>query len=59
MDPEIGRTAFTIAGFLILGSLFSLRVVEAGSAEAVVSIVTLGLGVVLIALVWVFARISR
>lgn len=59
MDPQIGRTALSIAGFLIIGSIVSLFIAEAGSAEAIVSIVTLGLGVVLIALVGLFARLSR
>lgn len=59
MHPEIGRAAFVIACFLIAGSIISLRIVAAGSAEAVISVITLGLGVLLIALVGLFARLSR
>lgn len=59
MDPRIGKAAVTIAGFLILGALFSLSIVERGSAEAVISIATIAIGIALIALVGLFARISR
>lgn len=59
MDPKIGKAAVIIASFLILGSLLSLAIVERGSAEAVISVATIGIAVALIALVGLFARLSR
>lgn len=59
MDPRIGKAAFVIACFLILGALFSLTIVERGSAEAIISIATIGIGVALIGLVGLFSRMSR
>lgn len=57
MDPRIGKSVVAIAGFLIAGSMFSLWIVEWGSAEAIISVVTIGIGTALIALVGLFARL--
>lgn len=59
MDPRIGKAAVALASFLILGASFSLAIVEGGSAEAVISVATIGIGIALIALVGLFARIGR
>lgn len=59
MDPSVGKAVVATASFLILGAVFSLAIVEGGSAEAIISVATIGIGIALIALVGLFSRLSR
>ena len=47
LSPELGRAVFRMATFLVLVSLGLLLVLEPGSAEHVVTVVTLIVGLLL------------
>mgnify|MGYP000848186154 FL=1 len=59
MSPELGRTWFRVAVFLTLVSLFLLLVVTPGTAEFYITIATLIVGLVFIALIVIIVRRSR
>ena len=56
MSPEIGRVAFRIAFFLVFVSAGLLFFTSPGSAEFVVSGITLAVGVVFCVLVIIVVR---
>lgn len=56
LSPELGRAAFRLATFLVVVSLGLLLFVESGSAEYVVTVVTLVVGVLLGAVVGFLVR---
>lgn len=56
MSPDVGKAATRVALFLIVGALLALRWVPRDSAEFVVSVLVIGLGVVLLGVVALFAR---
>ncbi len=58
MTPEIGKIATKFALFLIVAALLTLRWVSRGSAEFIVLILVILLGVGLLGAVALFARIS-
>ncbi|OQA45720.1 MAG: hypothetical protein BWY52_01162 [Chloroflexi bacterium ADurb.Bin325] len=58
MSPEIGQAATRIGIFLIVTAGLLLLMVSRGSAEFVVLVLTIGLGVFLLGLVMFFARIG-
>lgn len=56
LSPELGRVAFRMATFLVVVSLGLLLVVNPGSAEQVVTVVALIVGVLLGAMVVFLVR---
>jgi len=56
VSPQLGGAAFKIASFLIVVSVGLLFILDANSAEFVVTILTLVIGIVFGALVVVIAR---
>ncbi len=58
MRPEIGQAATRIGVFLIVTAGLLLLMVPRGSAEFVVLVLTIGLGVLLLGLVALLARIG-
>ncbi len=59
MSPDIGKMATRIALFLIVAALFSLWKAPQDSAEAVVSVLVIFIGLALLAVVALAARLSR
>jgi nitrogen fixation/metabolism regulation signal transduction histidine kinase len=59
MSPELGRSWFRVAVFLTLVSLFLLLVVSPGTAEFYITIATLLVGLVFIAVIVIVVRRSR
>ncbi len=59
MSPQIGQIATRIALFLIIGALFSMAWSEPHSAAFVVSVLVLLIGLAMLALVAIFARLQR
>lgn len=59
MTSLFARAVINLAAFLVAGSLLMLLLVEAGSAEQVITFVTLGLGVVLGTIAIVLIRRNR
>lgn len=58
MSSEIGLAATRIALFLIVAAGLLLLIVPAGSAEFIVLVLTIGVGVAMLALVGVLARVG-
>lgn len=56
LSPEMGRAAFRIASFMVVVSTGLLFVLESDSAEYVVTLLTLLIGIVSGALIVVVAR---
>lgn len=56
MSPEIGRTAIRIAGFPTLLSALLLFILEPGTAEFAITVITLVLGLLFIVLIWTLLR---
>lgn len=56
MDPEIGRMAFRIAIFLVLTAGGLLLVLQPGTAEFSVTVVTLAIGLVFAGVVALLVR---
>ena len=59
LSPEAGKLWFRIAVFIALLSLALLPFQKADSAEFVITLLSLGLGVVFIVVLAVLARLSR
>ena len=59
MIPVFARTVLYIAAFLVAGSLLMLLMVRSGSSEQVITLMTLGLGLLLGTLAIVLVRRSR
>lgn len=57
ITPEVGKLAFTWAVLLILTSLGLLLIEKHGSPEFFITIFTLFIGVVFLALVWLVVRV--
>jgi len=58
MSPEAGQAWFRLGTFLVLMSLVSLLFVERGSAEFVVSVLALLIGLAMLGLVaWTVRRL--
>jgi hypothetical protein len=58
MSPEIGQAATRIALFLIVGAGLLLLMVSRDSAEFVVLVLTIGMGLIMLGIVALFARIG-
>jgi hypothetical protein len=58
MSPEIGQAATRIALFLIVASFLALLWVDKGSAEFVVLVLTILMGLALLGVVALLARIG-
>lgn len=58
MSSEIGLAATRIALFLIVAAGLLLLIVPAGSAEFIVLVLTVGVGVAMLVLVGVLARLG-
>lgn len=56
MSPDAGRAAFRFAVFVTVTASVLVVATPSGSAEHVVSWLSLGVGVTMIAVVWVLAR---
>ncbi len=59
MSPEIGKAATRIALFLIVAAGLSLLWVRRDSAEFVVLVLTIGMGLLLLGAVALFARAGQ
>ncbi|MBN1921139.1 MAG: hypothetical protein JW892_07850 [Anaerolineae bacterium] len=59
MSPEAGQLWFRVAIFITLTSLALLFFQQPGTAEFVVTVLALGVGVVMIALIAIIARKSQ
>ncbi len=59
MSPEIGKAATRIAMFLIVGALLALWWAPRDSAEFVVSVLVILIGLILLGLVALVARWAR
>ncbi len=59
MSPQIGRAAFSIAIFIVIMGCMLLPSLERDSAEFVVTVLSIGIGLVMILLVAVLARLGR
>lgn len=57
IDPRLGQTAFRIAFMMVGVSAVMLLVLAPGTAEYVISGITLFLGLVLMAVVFVLVRL--
>ncbi len=58
MSPELGRAAFRIAFFVTIVSVALLPVLKPGTAEFVVNVLSLGIGLVFAAAIYFFVRRS-
>ena len=56
MDAQLGKAAFTFALFIIIGALLLLPFQEWGSAESVVTVMALGVGVLFLAIIVLIVR---
>ncbi|NPA89994.1 MAG: hypothetical protein GXO55_00855 [Chloroflexi bacterium] len=59
MSPEIGKIATKFALFLIVTALLTMWWVERDSAEFIVLVLVIALGVLMLGAVALFARISQ
>ena len=59
MSPDIGRIAFRIATFLVVVSAGLLFVVTPGSAEFIVTAITLAVGVIFGVLIIIVVRMQQ
>jgi hypothetical protein len=59
MSPEAGQLWFRVAIFITLTSLALLFFQQSGTAEFVVTVLALGVGIVMIALIAIIARKSQ
>jgi hypothetical protein len=57
MDPQLGRGAFRIAFFIAFVALLMLLFVRPGTAEFVITVLALVIGVVFAAVIVVLARV--
>lgn len=58
MSPELGQAAFRIAFFVTFVSVALLPFLKPGTAEFVVDVLSLGIGLAFIAVIHVFVRRS-
>ncbi|OQA21783.1 MAG: hypothetical protein BWY63_01137 [Chloroflexi bacterium ADurb.Bin360] len=59
MSPEAGQLWFRVAIFITLTSLALLFFQQPGTAEFVVTVLALGVGIIMIALIAIIARKSQ
>jgi preprotein translocase subunit Sss1 len=59
ISPQIGQIAFRIAFMMVGVSLVLIFILTPGSAEYWVSVLTLGLGVVFMGIIFVLVRVFR
>ena len=59
MSPDLGRAAFRIAFFVTLVSAVLLPFLKPGTAEFVVNVLSLGIGLVFIFVIAIFVRLTR
>lgn len=57
MDPEIGRAGFRIALFLVLTAGGMLFLLQPGTAEFSITVVTLTIGLVFVGLIVLLVRV--
>ncbi len=57
MDPEMGKAGFRIASFLILTAGGMLFFLQPGTAEFIITLVTLGIGIIFAGIVIALARV--
>ena len=58
MNPGAARAALQLALFIVIAAFLSLLCVQPGSAEYVITVVSLGVGLVFLALVVLMIRRS-
>ncbi len=58
MSPEMGRAAMRLATFCVIVAVALLPFLGRDSAEFVITVASLGMGVTFIALVWLLVRRS-
>ena len=59
MNPQIGRTAFSLAIFIVVMGVLLLPFLDRGSAEFVVTVLSIGVGGLMILLIAILARLGR
>lgn len=59
MSPQLGQTLFRVAFFMTLMSAVLLFFVKPGSAEFVITVTTLVLGFIFMAVIVIIARRSK
>ncbi len=59
MNPDIGRAATRIALFLIVASLLAMRWIPRESAEFIVTVLVIGIGLVMLGIVALLTRLGR
>lgn len=56
MSPELGKAALQIAAWCVLVALAMLPFLDPGSAEFIITVVSLALGLLFAAVVWFMVR---
>jgi hypothetical protein len=59
VSPELGRTWFRVAFFIFLLSALLLLVVQPGTAEFVITVFTLAIGLIFMVAIVIVARKSK
>ncbi len=59
MSPQMGQAAFRIAVFLIVGALLLLPFQTRGTAEYIITLLTLGVGLFMAALIVIIIKRSN
>jgi preprotein translocase subunit Sss1 len=59
ISPQLGRTAFRIAFMMVAVSAVMLLVLTPGTAEFLVSILTLILGLIFVGIIMILVRVLR
>jgi hypothetical protein len=59
MNPQTGRAAFSLAIFITVAGLLLLPFLERGSAEFVVTVLSIVAGGLMILLIAILARLGR
>ncbi len=59
MSPQVGRTWFRVAFFITLMAALMLFVVQPGTAEFVIDVTTLVIGLIFMTVIVVIARRSK
>ncbi len=57
LGPQVGRAAFRIAFMMVSVALVMLFVLTPGSAEYIISVITLVLGIVFMGIVFILVRV--
>ena len=57
LNPKLGQAAFRIAFMMVAVSLLMIFLLTPGTAEYVISVVTLVLGIVFMGLIFVLVRV--